>query len=380
MLVRTRAPVAVVVLTLIAGCDSPTTCTGVCMGNGAVEIACPSDVTVSGVPAGGQTVTYSSPTTTGGTPPVTTTCVPASGSVFPVGTTTVGCSAHDAINRSAVCSFHVTLSSSHLGALHFLAFGDSTTAGENGIDFPGDTFPEMFTPAPCGTTSLQSAGRVFDSRQAQPQFFDPAVSYPPQLLNLLKARFTGETFSMENEGNPGEEAAAGVNRLGDCFQTGDRPDAMLLLEGINDIALSMMNYQPNLSEQQAIIDDLKKDVSNAINAGVTYIFVSTILPVGECYVGPDQPQPCRVGNVGDPSVPALANNSIDQVNAMIRANVGGATIVDGNAAFKAADPTFATLIEEDGLHPTPAGYAVLAQAWMNAIVSHIPVTSLRRRR
>jgi len=36
------------------------------------------------------------------------------------------------------------------------------------------------------------------------------------------------------------------------------------------------------------------------------------------------------------------------------------------------------LIEIDGLHATPAGYTVLAQTFMNGIVSHIPVTSLRR--
>jgi lysophospholipase L1-like esterase len=289
----------------------------------------------------------------------------------------VGCSAHDALGRAAVCSFNVTLTTSpHLGAMRFLAFGDSTTAGENGIDFPGDSFPEVFIPAPCGTTSVQSAGRALNTGRAQPQFFDPTTSYPAQLLGLLKARFSGEAFAIENEGNPGERAADGVKRLVACFQTGDRPDVMLLLEGINDIAQSAVSYQPDLTEEQAIVRSLRNDVTNAINAGVAYVFVSTILPVSECYVGPDQPQPCRVGDVGDPTVPNVANGYIDQVNAMIRTTVGGVTIVDGNAAFRAADPTLATLIDEDGLHPTPAGYGLLAQAWMNALVSHIPITSL----
>ena len=381
MLVRTRSLIAVVILSLIAGCGSPTMCTDCMGGVGSPEIVCPADVTLNGAPGTGQAVTYAGPTTTQGTPPVTTTCVPASGSVFPVGTTTVECTAHDAINRSAVCSFHVTLSSSHLGAMHFLAFGDSTTAGENGDDPPpaGSGFSETFTPAPCGTTSLTSGARTL---QAHPQFFDPSISYPQQLLNLLKAQFSGESFVMENEGSPGEALGSGtptgMQRLVTCFMT-DRPDVMLLLEGINDIASVNPGkpYAPTQAQEGQIFGYLKADVSNAISAGVSFVFVSTILPVAVCPV--DSDQDCRVGDYGDPTgqVP-IANASIDQVNGSIRAGIGGATIVDGNLAFRTADSTLATLIGKDGLHPTQAGYYVLAQAWMNAIVNHIPVTSLRR--
>jgi lysophospholipase L1-like esterase len=66
------------------------------------------------------------------------------------------------------------------------------------------------------------------------------------------------------------------------------------------------------------------------------------------------------------------------VNAVIRSGIGGATIVEGNAAFKVADPTLASLIDVDGLHPTKIGYAVLAQAWMNAVAARVPITSVRR--
>ncbi len=63
---------------------------------------------------------------------------------------------------------------------------------------------------------------------------------------------------------------------------------------------------------------------------------------------------------------------------MIKAGINGAIIVDGNGFFYATDPTLASLIETDGLHGTPSGYKALAQAFMNAIVSHVPITSLRR--
>jgi len=45
-----------------------------------------------------------STTVAGGTPPVTTTCSPASGSLFPVGSTPVACSAVDALKATASCN------------------------------------------------------------------------------------------------------------------------------------------------------------------------------------------------------------------------------------------------------------------------------------
>ena len=328
--------------------------------------SCP-NISVSDAPATGAAVTYKL-VETGGTPPVTTTCSPASGATFPVGTTGVSCTAHDNIGRSAVCSFTVTVASSaRLGAMHFLAFGDSTTAGENGIDFAGDTYPETYNPPTCGTTSLQSADRTI-------QYFDPTASYPQQLLNLLKGRFPGESFVMENEGNPGEPAGNGVPRLGACFAT-DRPDVLLLLEGVNDIA-GTYGWTPTANDAQTIFNYLKNDVASAISSGVSFIFVSTILPVANCMPF-DPPQPCRGAASGDSADLLNKNAAIDQVNTKIRAGIGGATIVDGNAAFKAADPTLASLIDVDGLHPTKAGYAVLAQAWMTAVASKVPITSIR---
>ena len=333
-------------------------------------------MTVAGAPATGQAVTYAGLVESGGTPPVTTSCLPASGSTFPVGATPVNCSARDAINRSAVCSFTVTLTSSHLAAMHFLAFGDSTTAGENGIDFQGDPYPEIYTPPTCGTTSLTSTARSL-------QYFDPTTSYPQQLLNLLKAQFPGESFVMENEGNPGEAAVTttqaptqgGEQRLSTCFMT-DHPNVMLLLEGINDIAGAATPYQPTASEKGAIISALRADVTAAIANGVSYIFVSTILPVANC-----QSEPCRGADPNDPTrTLAIANASINSVNAMIRSQVGGATIVDANAAFFANDPTLATLIDVDGLHPLPMGYTVLAKTFLSGITTKVPITSVRRRR
>ena len=71
-------------------------------------ITCPANQTATSL-GGPVAVTYPAPTATDNCPGVTTACVPASGSVFPLGTTTVNCTATDAVNRTATCSFTVTV-------------------------------------------------------------------------------------------------------------------------------------------------------------------------------------------------------------------------------------------------------------------------------
>ena len=366
MVAWTRIPIAAGLVALVAGCSDPTTADPP-SPVGTLAVSCPASVTVTGASSSGQAVTYASPVTTGGTPPVTTTCSPASGAVFPVGATTVSCTARDALSRTAVCSLTVTLVSSHLSAMSFVAFGDSMTAGENSLEPPPPGYSAIYTPT-CGPATTAAARHL---AQARPSYIDLANAYPTQLLGMLNARFAGEAFTMDNEGLPGETAQDGVSRL-PCVFPLDHPNVLLLLEGTND--LDGFNYTPTASEEQTIVGYLRTDVLNAVEAGVPFIFVSTILPVANCSPASTN---CHVGppvNV-DASV---ANSYINQTNAMIKAGLSGAIIVDGNAAFLATDPTLASLIEIDGLHATPAGYTVLAQTFMNGIVSHIPVTSLRR--
>src|SRR3954471_12062543 len=58
-----------------------------------ISLTCPSDITQTDLMVTTQTITYNAPTVTGGARPVTVTCTPASGSAFPLGTTTVTCEA-----------------------------------------------------------------------------------------------------------------------------------------------------------------------------------------------------------------------------------------------------------------------------------------------
>jgi hypothetical protein len=81
------------------------------------SITCPANIVVAAAascpPATSRTVNYTV-TATDNCPGVTVVCNPPSGSVFPVGTTTVNCTATDAHGNTASCSFTVTVFSACL--------------------------------------------------------------------------------------------------------------------------------------------------------------------------------------------------------------------------------------------------------------------------
>ena len=141
-------------------------------------------------------VSYGSPTVTGGTAPVVTSCTPPSGSAFSVGSTVVTCPATGAVHRTANCSFPVTvtLPSPRLGVTTILAFGDSITEGE-----------------------VPVAGEFF----IRPQFVEPDHSYPANLTTLLAQRYTAQgasrvdafTFILSSDSNdctPDERMTTGM--------------------------------------------------------------------------------------------------------------------------------------------------------------------------
>jgi hypothetical protein len=72
-------------------------------------ITCPPSFAV-GTTGNTAVVNYAAPTASDNCPGIqAVTCVPASGSSFPVGVTTVTCTVRDAVNNSATCSFQVTV-------------------------------------------------------------------------------------------------------------------------------------------------------------------------------------------------------------------------------------------------------------------------------
>ena len=126
---------AALLLLLLSGCgeDTPTGPTPL-----PLSISCPANQAVT-TPDGRPAATaYPAPVVTGGRAPVSTQCAPASGTVFPLGTTTVTCTATDAAQQTRSCAFTVTLSPPpYLRFVRFLAFGDSLTWGTRAFYIDG---------------------------------------------------------------------------------------------------------------------------------------------------------------------------------------------------------------------------------------------------
>lgn len=116
---------------LAAGCSSPTKPTP--PPPAAPAITCPVAQAVVSADNKPVAVFYPKPSTTGGAAPVTTTCTPDIGASFPLGTSTVTCTATDAQSRTASCAFPVAVQPAlKLNASAVLAFGDSITEGKPG--------------------------------------------------------------------------------------------------------------------------------------------------------------------------------------------------------------------------------------------------------
>ena len=218
-----------------------------------------------------------------------------------------------------------------LGATRFLAFGDSITCGVNSIAFDG---PSLVT--------LRCLSSDY--------------GYPERLQGMLRTYNPGQTFAVRKRGEPGEWAAEGERRLtseltelaGPSVPVSERPQALLLLEGIND-----MNNGVSATRAAASVAQM---VQIARTFNLT-ILVATM------------PQTYRNE--------AGRENARDQIvpfNNEVRRLVGGlqnVRIVDLYSAF--GTNAYGTLIGVDGLHPTPAGYDLMAQQFHAAILQQFPV-------
>lgn len=290
-------------------------------------LTCPAAVTAS-TTATGTTVTFAEPTVTAGKEPVTVACTPASGGTFPVGTTAVTCTATDALNRTASCSFNVTvMRTPQLTVTKFLAFGDSITAGEISAPIAGV------------------------SPQGFPNFIlrvVPSASYPAVLQGLLGARYTTQTASIivTNSGLPGERARGEFtqSRFAQAVSA-NRPDVVLIMHGYNDI------------EDPSVLTDtataIARMAQEARNRGAR-VFIANLAPSRTS------------GANARPSSSVTGFN--DRLLPVIRGE--GATLVD---VYSAILPAVNTYIGSDGLHPNEAGYRKMAETFLAAIQASLEV-------
>ncbi len=102
-------PVGTTTVTCTAEVGSPCEFTVTVNDTTPPQITCPSDQSLSADSNCEAVATYSASATDNCDTSITPVCMPASGSTFPIGTTTVTCTATDAAGNSAQCSFTVTV-------------------------------------------------------------------------------------------------------------------------------------------------------------------------------------------------------------------------------------------------------------------------------
>jgi lysophospholipase L1-like esterase len=300
------------------------------------KITCPAPQPIQLASGTSIAVTYA-PTTVNGKPPVTMPCVPPSGSSFPIGKTTVSCTATDALQRTDACSFLITvlapLPPPVLAATSFLAFGDSITKGEDGRD------------------SLSVTSSRFYPRVILPD----AQTYPGVLRQRLVDRYQTQSPTVTNKGFAGE---AVTDTDPDTFArfvgltSSHAYDAVLIMEGSNDLMLATRDSF--VLERAAV--RLRQMVGDAKSRGIRP-FLATIPPMN--------PAGSRGKDWGADLVPGF-NDRIRSVAA-----AENVTLVDVYQGFGGN----LALLSADGLHPNTDGYQKIADVFFAAIKSTLEVTT-----
>jgi lysophospholipase L1-like esterase len=332
---------AALAVSLASGCAAPTAPTA------QLQIACPAVKDVESLTGSPVHVEFAAATAQGGTAPINISCTPTTGSEFPVGTTTVTCTATDAKQKSASCSLPVTVTQvGTLSATRFMAFGDSITEGKG--------------PSSCDSSINMStlSGRLLDLRRmaaVSPRGGFPGP-YPELLQKLLAERYVTQAPVVINEGRGGETVTDGGGTNDDTFVrlrqrlNADSPQVVLLQEGINDINTFWMHMADRLPPLEKGLRDMIREIKSR----GAKVMLGTLLP--------EDQNGCRGKDGYDLVVPA--NDLIKGLAAS-----EGVTLVDLYTAFGSVPSPL--IGAEDGLHPTALGYQKMADTFLDAIKKNL---------
>lgn len=305
------------------------------------KIACPASLSVPSPNGQPIPVSYGSATVALGKPPVVTSCSPASGSLFPLGTTTVTCTATDAAQRTDTCTLSVTVAAPpKIGLTRFDAFGDSITWGEDGLNGP--------------------ASLLDRSRPANQVPIDQ--TYPGALRLLLASQYPTQAVLVQNDGSRGERAEDPLTlvRFQGIVNSGSY-QAVLIMEGSNDVD-EQSNENGNTAPVDAAFANIRSMIEYAKYRNVRP-YLATIPPQNQY-----RDFPARRG-VGALFVAPFN----DRLRAL--ASAEGITLVDVHAAFMAVSGWETALIGSDGEHPTVQGYALIARTFLGQLKSTLEVAA-----
>jgi lysophospholipase L1-like esterase len=236
-----------------------------------------------------------------------------------------------AIALSTACSHPTSPSPSpaanpRLSRSRFLAFGDSTTAGEVTVPI----------------TSLTPG--VFVS----PQIVISDASYPTLLGSQLASRYASQNpgLIVVNAGRSGEHVVDALPRFIQSYET-ERPEVVLLLDGYNDLLNRGLNGVDGAAAA------IKAIVVDARGRGAR-VFLATMTPS----------RPDRQRTISSAAILAY-NDRMRSIAAAERL-----VLVDLYAALLAGADSF---VGVDGLHPTESGYRRIAETFFAAVVSDLEV-------
>lgn len=298
------------------------------------SLACPTTFSAHSTTGLAVPVAFPAPITTTGQH-VTVVCSPASGAAFPVGTSSVTCTASGTEPPAATCTFPVTVTGPpRLTVTRFVGFGDSITWGEDG-------------------TNAGAAGIV------GPQWRSPAIqvplaqTYEGVLQAQLGARYTAQVPVVGNAGSPGETLLGSdtLTRFSNVLASTSSSaahagpyQAVLIMEGTNDLA------QKDAAIEPAMMAVLEEMITRARSQGLRP-YLATIPPMNPS---------------GSRAATEYGWYLVKDVNDRIRALATrvGVPLVDVYAALSTDVPS---LIGADGVHPTVAGYAAIASTFFGVV-------------
>lgn len=293
------------------------------------SLTCVQAISRTTVNASGLAVNFDTPPVSDGQGSVNVTCSPESGQNFPIGSTSVTCTATDSLSRTGSCSFSVNVSRlPTIQRTRYMAFGDSTTQGE-------------VSPS-AATTIFPSFGRITKNAVI------PSAAYPAVLLQTLRGRYSTQSssFVVSNHGVAGEKAINSRTRFQSVLRS-ERPEVVMIIHGHNDIPTG-----ENGAASGAAFE-IEQMVSEARTSGAR-VFLGTVLPR-------------RAG--GGKAIPQIY---LDDFNSRMRivASRQGVTLVDTYAALVTDVNRY---IGIDGLHPSEAGYTKIADTFFQAIQAALEV-------
>jgi lysophospholipase L1-like esterase len=207
-----------------------------------------------------------------------------------------------------------------LGATRFVAFGDSITQG---------------------TQSSYDGRMLYDALPG---------AYPERLQNGLNFYHRPQLFTVINRGVGGEGVAGdGLRRIRSVLDI-DRPQALLLLEGINDLH-NGESIDQTVSALRSVID-ISRQRNVPVLIATMFQTYPTVRPTGEERTN--------------------AAELVPEFNRRVRQMAAGlqnVTLVDLEVAFGSNR----SLLGGDGLHPNADGYHLMAGVFLTAVERAFPI-------